>query len=203
VETPELIVLFADADAERFVMRLIERGVERGCLRRFEWRALRDPMHDARVANNPTAALAPFLRTNGARYLVLWDHRGAGRDDSAPCEVEAEVSQALQRVGIGSERVAAISFTPELEVALLPVWESVLTELARHRAMLPTATPIDPNNPKESLNNALHACQLRASPALFTQLATVLSLEHLKTGDALGRVGRQLVTWFGVRATDG
>lgn len=47
---PELVVIFADVDAEKFVFRLVARGIERRCLRTFEWVTVRDPMRDARVA---------------------------------------------------------------------------------------------------------------------------------------------------------
>ena len=72
----ELIVLFADEDARRLVMGLIERGQERRCLRPFRWRAIRDPRRDA-VVKAPDAALRPFVGRAEHRFVVLWDHSGA------------------------------------------------------------------------------------------------------------------------------
>ncbi len=193
----ELVVLFADADAERFVTKLIARGVARRCLRNFAWQAVRDPMHDARVATDPAAALGPFLRDEALHFIILWDHHGSGREDVEPSRVEADVKDALSRVGVDKERVAAIAFDPEFEIALVPVWDRVLAELAKKRSLLHAATVTpDEAEPKQSLRRALNEYRLRASPPLFEELASSLSLERLKMGNAIGRLAEVLVRWF-------
>jgi hypothetical protein len=200
VEAPELVVLFADADAERFVTTLIERGIERACLRRIRWRPVRDPMHDARVAREPTAALSPFLGDRDCRFAVLWDHRGSGHEQGSARTVEASVVAALARAGVDDDRTVAIAFEPELEAALLPVWPRVLEELGRKRGALPFAGEPDAADPKGSLARALEAHRLRASPPIFAELARALSLEQLKKGSALGRLAERLAGWFGSEA---
>jgi len=63
VEEPpyELLAVFADADAQAFVERLVERGQERQCLRPFRWRSRRDAMRDGLVARpvDVVSALLP------------------------------------------------------------------------------------------------------------------------------------------------
>lgn len=193
----DLVVLFADADAERFVCRLIERGVERGCLRPFAWKAIREPMRDAKVVRAPTAALGPHIANLTARFVVVWDHHGSGYEQDEPGAVEERVLKLLEQAGIDRSRALAIALVPELEVVLVPVWPRVLGELAKLRDQNAPTLPIDPSDPKASLGEALRRCRLRASPPLFGDLAGALSLRELKQGDALGRLSTALVAWFG------
>ena len=135
MEDLELVVLFADADAQRFVTKLIERGIERRCLRPMKWRQIRDPMHDPRVARDPTAALTLFLRHPTCRFVVVLDHHGSGGESRSRESLESDVADVLARAGVAKERTAVIAFEPELESALVPVWDSVLEILARKRSL--------------------------------------------------------------------
>jgi hypothetical protein len=197
MEDLELVVLFADLDAQRFVTRLIERGVEQRCLRSMSWKGVRDPMHDARVAGEPTAALAPFLRHPTCRFVVVLDHHGSGGESRSRESLESDVAQILERAGVARDRTEVIAFEPELEAALVPVWSSVLELLARKRGALCAALDANARDPKTSWERALRAYQLKSSSALFGELATSLSLSTLKNGSALGRLAACLVRWFG------
>jgi hypothetical protein len=191
------VILFADADAQRFVSRLVRRGIERRCLRPFHWEAIRDPMRDARVAQQPLAAAEPFRADPETRFLVLWDHEGSGREDRPPPEVEESVVAAFERAGVARSRVRAVAFEPEFEIVLAPAWDRVLAELASKRAELPKALAFDRRDPKGSMKDAADEHRLRADPALYEDLASKLSLRSLKQGDALRRVGACLIEWFG------
>jgi hypothetical protein len=197
VKEAELVLLFADVDAEKLVTRLLTRGIERGCLRQLTWVAIREPMRDARLAQQPLAALGPHIRSTDSRFLILWDHHGSGREDTDPAEIESEVLATFERADIARERVAAVSFRPELEVVLEPVWTRVLEELARQRAEMPQAIPFDPTDPKSSLATAARAHRLRVDSTVFEDLGAKLSLEGLKKGSTLARIGAVLVRWFG------
>lgn len=190
-------MLFADADAERFVCRLIERGQERGCLRRLAWKAIREPMRDAKVVRAPTSALGPYIAEHTARFIVFWDHHGSGCEQEDPTAVEESVIDLLERAGIDRSRSLAIALVPELEAVLIPVWPRVLEELAKVRGQNAPKVHMDESDPKSSLSDALRRCQLRASPPVFADLAGVLSLRDLKNGAALGRLAQALVDWFG------
>ena len=136
-QDPELVVLFADADAQAMIETLIERGIERKCLRPFRWRSVREPMRDAVVAQNPSRALSPFLNVPTIRFAVIWDMHGSGLDCSVS-EAEAGVVNHFARVDVEAQRVVAIAFEPELEVALVPVWSRVVELMANERRNLPT-----------------------------------------------------------------
>lgn len=193
----DLVVLFADADAERFVTTLVERGIERGCLRPIAWKAIRDPMHDARVADAPAATLAPFLRMSRCRFVVIFDHHGSGHDSRSIDEVEADTLAALARAGVDRERVLVLVFEPELEVTLVSVWDRVLELLARKRDVAKASVPMNAHDPKTSWASALQRYRLKTSAALFGELARELSLAKLKEGEALSRLSDGLVRWFG------
>ena len=197
MEDLELVVLFADADAQRFVTKLIERGIERRCLRPMKWRQIRDPMHDPRVARDPTAALTLFLRHPTCRFVVVLDHHGSGGESRSRESLESDVADVLARAGVAKERTAVIAFEPELESALVPVWDSVLEILARKRGVPPAAILPDEGDPKGSWERALRVYQLKSGSALFAELATSLSLPRLKNGSALGRLAACLLRWFG------
>lgn len=181
-------------------MTLIERGVERGCLRNMRREKIRDPMHDARVARQPEAALAPFLLHSTCRFIVLLDHHGSGRDNRPREELEEQVIASLERANIDRERTSVIVFEPELEEVLIPVWDRVIDLLARKREELPLALAIERSDPKKSFGRALRTYRLKASPALFEEVAKELPLKKLKEGGALARLACCLVRWFGVDA---
>lgn len=193
----DLVMLFADADAQRFVTTLIERGFERGCLRSIRCESIRDPMHDAGVARASATTLAPYLGMPTCRFVVVLDHHGAGHDTRASGAIESDVAEALERAGVNRERVLVVVLEPELEVTLVPVWERVLELLADKRGAAPASIPMDPRDPKGSWEGALRAYRLKASPALFAELAQSLSLTRLKEGATLERLSRRLVSWFG------
>jgi hypothetical protein len=197
MDEPELVGLFADFDAQRFVETLIERGIERHCLRDMRRKFMRDPMCDAHVAREPTAALDPYLSKQTCHFLIMLDHHGSGYEKDSREKLEEDVVDRLVRSGVDRQRVAVIVFEPELEVALIPVWNRVLDLLAAKSTHLQKEIPLDPKDPKSSLKDALVHYQLRSGSALFGELAKKLSLKHLKTGDALGRIARVLVDWFG------
>jgi hypothetical protein len=195
-EAPELVAIFADADAQRFVMRLIDAGMERGCLRRFVVEPVRDPMRDAHVARDPLSVAQSFLSNPNVRFLVLWDHHGSGREIDPPQDVERDITAAFLRAGVPAERVLAIAFVPELEIALEPVWDRVCEELAKKRKDPALEAVFDANDPKGALEAIARRHRIRLNPALFQELAGSLSIPKLKSRDPLARVGARLVEWF-------
>lgn len=195
-EAPELVAIFADADAQRFVMRLIEAGMERRCLRRFVVEPVRDPMRDAHVARDPLSIAQSFLSDPNVRFLVLWDHHGSGREGEPAEHVERDITDAFIRAGVSAERVLAVAFVPELEIALEPVWDRVREELARKRGETPDDMRFDSTDPKAAVQALARKHKLRVDPVLFRELAGSLSIPRLKSREPLARVGARLVEWF-------
>jgi hypothetical protein len=206
----ELVALFADEDARRLIMQIVERGQEFGCLRRFRWRAVRDPRKD-QIGRAAAHVLGPYLSEGNCRFVVLWDHHGSGREGDATSDVEGGVVQSLVRAGISTANVAAVAFVPELEVALIPAWERTLQLIAERRKRPPPTSDeilghlrIEAGSieqllrlqPKELFDAALRLLQLRHSAELFEDLGNRLSIPALKGGDALGRLLAALVSWF-------
>ena len=205
----ELVALFADEDARRMMMKVIERGQTSGCIRAIRWRALRDPRRDT-VARAAGAVLRPFRRDDRCRYAVLWDRHGSGWETESAPAAESTVIDDMVRAGFAVERVFALCLEPELEVTLIPAWSRVLDLLAQQRRR---AAPTDEEmlsellgdtsiqarlqtQPKEVLEAALRVLNLRHSPALFDVLGEKLSIPSLKQGDGIGRLTAALVAWF-------
>lgn len=218
----ELAVVFADADAQALVSRLIERGQQRGCLRPFRWLSRRDAMRDSFVTRprDVVELLVDRRATPRPRVMLLWDHAGSGREGDAPEVVEAEMRSALGALVQPSELCIA-AFVPEVEVCLIPVWARVKQVMAQHRDRLPPddsavlraavrlqrrerrpkplAADFDVaarESPKEIFEGLLADLNLRSGSRHFEDLANALSIPALKQDTALGRVAEALVRWF-------
>ena len=201
----ELIVLFADEDARRLVMGLIERGQERRCLRPFRWRAIRDPRRDA-VVKAPDAALRPFVGRAEHRFVVLWDHSGCGRDAEPSEAVEKDVEAIAGPGGRpgrsrrGHRLHAGARGRPGPSVSTRVV--EVLSE--RRGVQCPpdaqwlAALGPEPlseqlaSKPKEVFDTLLRFLNLRHSAEVFEWLAMKTSIPVLKSGHAIGRISDAL-----------
>ncbi|GEM_PF-1511699 len=211
VERPpyDLVIVFADADTQRFVERLVERGQERRCLAPLSWRSHRDTRRDSLIAN-PGRVTEPFRGLcPKPRLMVLWDHVGSGRESESPSAVEAHVTTALIASGWPIADLAAIAIAPELEVLLEPTWDRVKKALAdRRQRPLPTDSEVSQAaraklgigrnrpllsddakremlaHPKEILEGLVEHLQLRRTPHLYAELGNELSIPVLKGGGA-------------------
>ena len=217
VEEPpyDLVVLFADADAQEFVKALVERGPSQGCMRAVRWRPLRDPRRDASTWRNAAGTLGPFI-SGGAKLVVIWDHEGSGREDWSPEDVERDVKVSLVAAGASEQAIEAVALVPELEGVLVPAWDRVMsllaeqrecqvpqeeTLLARLRANLgqdaPEAIEVAlRSRPKEVLEAAVDVLKLRLHPKLYGRLANELSIPRIKYGAAAKRLSTRLEEWF-------
>lgn len=210
----ELVALFADLDAQKFLERLIERGQEasRRCVRPFRWRPVRDPRRDP-VWSDPVAALRPFLSLD-VRYLIFWDHRGSGAERLSTAESEAQVVDRMAQAGVAQDRILPVALAPELESTLVPVWERVKQSLASRRRrpvpddleILQAARRRNPlpddfdaalsDAPKEVVAGLFDVLQLRRSAVLYEGLGNELSLPKAKAHPALARIAETLAAWF-------
>lgn len=219
----DLVVVVADHDVEMFLGAVLNRAVDRRCLRPIRWIVRRDPMRDAGVLQAPCKAI-PDVRPGTSRVLVLLDHHGCGRDDVPAPDLEGEVKRQLERAG--HTKACCIVLEPELEVVLLPVWDRVADLLAKKRPERPSPTRLDVltkigivlrrdeseanrwaeatrGRPKECFGGLLRCLNLRHQPRLFEEIAEEVSLPALKKGDAGGRLAAKLVEWFGASTDTG
>lgn len=222
----ELVVVSADADVQKFIERLLERGQERGCISPFRWRSERNALRDTLVSRPETAFKAFQPNPSGGvvcRFILVWDYQGCGRESQSAEDVESEVTKRLVACGIDSSDLATICIQPEFEVVFSPrrVWDKVRDELASKRNMLPpdddavircakaiqrkrarsVNIPDDLESamqdcPKEILEGLLSYTNLRASPALFEELANGVSIPAVKQVPFANRIAQKLTEWF-------
>lgn len=132
----DLIALFADDDAQRFIEQIIERGQSMRCLRKLRWASVSDPMHDS-LCKNPERELDPYVRLPNAdrqHYLLLWDQDGSGREKMPQRIAEDRAIKALHSLGVPEERILAVAIQPELEVMLVePALDRCIEILAKER----------------------------------------------------------------------
>lgn len=215
---PELYVVVADADVLWFIDGVLRRGVERKCLRPLRWVLRRDPMRDAGVRQSPLRAV-PDVSPGCAKLLVVLDHHGCGGEAEPPEAVEAQIQGELERAGFSAEGARCVVLAPELEAALVPVWDRV-AELMAAKRQRPAPTPAAvmvalsrsrpavecevalwssslERHPKECFLGLLRLLNLRHQPALYEEIAREVSLPALKEGEAANRLAGQLTRWFG------
>lgn len=215
-----LVLVVADADAEKFLGAAIRRGIERGCLKPFHLEIRRDPMRDSSVCQQPGKTLVGIDASND-KVLITFDRSGSGREEDATEAIEARVLDTLAASGLAREDIACVVFAPELEVIFTPdhVWTSVADRLAKRRREAPPTTDTvlartqhRPRNepaewgshlahdPKDCFDALLRVLRLRHEPAVFQELGNALSLARLKHGSAAARIASHLVKWFGASA---
>ena len=211
----DLVALLSDADLYRLMQGLVERGQERGCIRRIRWYPIRDASRDA-LCKRPEGILRAFFGEQ-RRFLIAWDHEGSGREGMDPSEVEAEVVELLVRSGVPADHVLAVAQSPELEVVFSPVWDNVKRRMARKRGMLPPSDEsvlaqlsavgvserisdiVDAlaRYPKETFQALLRVLHLRHSAAIYEGLGAELSIPRMKAPNStVERVSTTLVKWF-------
>ena len=212
----DMVALFSDLEMQKLFERLIERGqTGRDCTRPFRWRSLRDPRRDT-VWREPDRPLTPFLKTD-CRLLIVWDHQGSGFEARPSSEIEDMAVQRLVGAGIPQERVLAVAFQPELEVAFLPAWPKVKRVVAEQRRVSPpedAAVLLDARKsasklripedfdaalaryPKEIFEALVRLVRLRRAPDLYTRIGEKASLRALKRESAILRIATAISSWF-------
>jgi hypothetical protein len=217
----ELVSVCADADTQRMLERLLERGQERGCLRAFRWRSERSALRDPLISR-PETVLSVFRQPGlPCRFLLVWDHAGCGQENQSASDLETSVRNCLSRSGFEVRDLAVVCVPPELEILLGPVWVRVKDLLASKRGRPPpedeavirrarllqsrkprgSEIPDDVNLglsrcPKELFEGLLSILDLRASPALFEEVGERVSIPDLKSIPAAAELAQRLVEWF-------
>ncbi|HSG40366.1 MAG TPA: hypothetical protein VLE27_12070 [Thermoanaerobaculia bacterium] len=212
----ELVALFSDLEMQKLIERLIERGQERrNCTRAFRWLSLRDPRRDT-VWREPDRALQVFSRSD-CRFLIVWDHHGSGSENLPPQVIESQAVSRLTALGIQEDRVLAVAFSPELEIAFRRVWpkvkrvvsdrrgidapedSAILDEARRHLPQLKLSETFEESfvqNPKEVFEALVRLVRLRRSPPLYEGIGDHVSLRALKGESAISRIASAIASWF-------
>jgi hypothetical protein len=200
----DLLVLAADADAERVLDALLARPDSLG-IRQISYRVEgRTGYHDPWVLRHAHEYLRGRNRTH-AHAIVVFDHEGCGAERKAPADLEKEVERRLRTCGWTKDAVAVIAIAPELEAwawgpderaaAILGVAESDLLGALNDFGLAPTGKV---ERPKEALEFAIrrYLRQRPKSSGVYARLAKDMGNLDDCRDRAFRKLLRVLREWF-------
>lgn len=198
----DLVVLVADKNMEYAVKGLLGRPQDLD-IRPVEWDLFVHPRRDPGCLNEAHDFLRPLKRAYDY-VLVLFDHRGSGREGESPDDLAARVRRNLARNGWG-DRAEVIVLAPELEVW---VWNDSpyvdeclgwadhrppLREWLVARGHWPDDV-LKPPDPKAAMEAALYHTRKPRSSAIYLNLVSQVSLQGC-TDPAFRRFIQILQRW--------
>lgn len=199
----DLVVLAADKDIEHTLMGLLSRPEALG-IREISCDIRVDPGHDPACARNGVSFLSSFSKQYDYA-LLLFDHKGSGKEDMEPEKLQQLLNQNFERSGWG-ERAKAIIIAPELEtwvwtssphVDHILGWENQqpsLRDWMEEKKLWLQGEP-KPHHPKEAFRNALRKSRIPRSASLFQKLAEQVSLKNCEDR-AFQELLSTLQAWF-------
>ncbi len=199
----DLIVLVADKNMESAISGMLGRPQELG-IRPISYDLFVHPRRDPGCRKEAHDFLRPFHRGYGFA-LVMFDHKGCGRERDQANDVAESVKRNLRRSG-WLDRADAVVIAPELEawvwapstdVEICLGWAgrnpSLRNWLANNRHW-PYRFP-KPPRPKEAMAAALQEVRKPRSSAIYLQLAQRVDLQG-HTEPAFLRLTRALQRCF-------
>ncbi len=201
-----LVALVPDKDVEQTIKGLLTR-----------WQSLRIQRISADVfvhlERDPGCLRRghDFLQPFSKQYehaILMFDREGCGRDQLPRERLEEETEERLSHAGWG-DRAKSIVFDPEVEIWVwsdsphvddVLGWRDMrpgLRDWLRDRNMLQHGA-MKPERPKEAMEAALRQQRNRRSSAIFSRLASVVSLERCQD-QAFAKLVRTLRTWFPIK----
>jgi len=204
----DLVVLVADKNIEAVMVGLLGRPQSLG-IRAISFDVFVHPRRDPGCLTGADDFLRPFSSAYHCA-LVLFDHEGCGREQSAPESLADEVQARLERIG-WADRAQAVVLAPELEVW---AWtgsphvprclgwagrEPPLRDwLANSGYWHPDEAK--PRQPKAAFEAALREVRKPRSSAIYSDLARSVGLKgHVEP--AFFRLTQTLQRWFGEPVT--
>ena len=199
----DLIALVADKNMEYAIRGILARHQSLG-VRPVDREVYVHPERDPGCLRRCEHFLRPFAG-QFERAIVMFDREGCGRDAASRDELESDVERRLAATGWGN-RSAAIVVDPELEnwvwsesphVDDILGWSGVeptLRDWLVTRGYL-TQESAKPDRPKEAMESALQAAQVRRSSSLYRELASRVSLTHC-ADPAFLKLRSLLQAWF-------
>ena len=199
----DLVILAADKDLEHTLKGLLARPEALG-IRRVEADVFVEPEHD------PACALrgVDFLANLSGQYghgLLIFDHKGSGKEATTPKDLQTSLNQALGNSGWG-ERARAVVLSPELEtwiwsdsphVDVVMGWRNRDPRLRRWliEQNYLREGEAKPGRPKEAFEAALREARKPRSASLYQQIAEKVSLRRC-TDAAFLELKSILSNWF-------
>ena len=199
----DLVILAADKDLEHALKGLLGRPEALG-IRPIEADIFVEPEHDPACALRGVDFLANLSEQYG-HGLLIFDHKGSGREATPPRDLQAGLNEALATSG-WDERARTVVLSPELEtwvwsdsphVDVVTGWRNRSRKL---RLWLIEQNylqegEIKPRRPKEAFAAALREAQKPRSASLYQQIAEKVSLRRC-TDTAFLELRRLLSDWF-------
>ena len=201
----DLIVLVADKDMQHALNGLFSRPQAMG-IRSITKDVFVHFQHDPACARQGVSFLSRFAAQY--RYaLLLFDHKGSGRERTLTEELECEIDQRFAGSDWG-DRARAIVVDPELEAW---VWSGSphVDTVAGWSGKTPAlrdwlvdegwirANASKPAHPKEAFHAALRMAGVARSASLYQQIAEQVSLRGCKD-QSFRRLVSTLQEWFPV-----
>lgn len=198
-----LVVLVSDKDVEQAIKGLLTR-----------WQSLQIQSISADIFVHPERDPGclrrghDLLQSFSNQYehaILMFDREGCGRDQLPRERLEEETEERLAHAG-WRDRAVAIVFDPEVEVWIwsdsphvdtVLGWGGVhpgLRDWLRDQKLLQHGA-VKPERPKEAMEAALRQQRNRRSSAIFSRLASVVSLERCQD-QAFAKLVRTLRAWF-------
>jgi hypothetical protein len=199
----DLAVLVADKNTEAALAALLARPQALG-IRPITARIFVHPRRDPGCVNEAHLFLRPFVQKY-RHALIVFDHEGSGREELPAPELAAAIRERLEESG-WRERGQAIVIAPELEVwvwspsprvAQCIGWgdrEPGLRDWLADAGHWPM-NQAKPRRPKEALEAALREIRRPRSSALYSELATRVSLRGYDE-PAFAALTATLQRWF-------
>jgi hypothetical protein len=203
----DLVALVSGKDDREALLGILKRTRSLGIREISETRVniLVHPRRDPGCYAEAEKVLAPFIR-RASYALVMFDHEGCGRDEERLDDVARNVQARLDASG-WKMRSAVVVVSPELEVwvwsdsphvprilgwdgSVMPTLQQWLGEMGFWRRGEPK-----PARPKEALEAVLKKTSVRRSSAIFSDLASSVSLSRCNDESFL-RLRTVLTRWF-------
>jgi hypothetical protein len=202
LQSGDLVILVADKNMDDGLRRILARAKALG-IRDIRSQVFVHVRRDPGCVRESGAFLRPFTGQY-ARALVMFDHRGSGREDLSAEALAVEVRGRVAESG-WDDRVEVIVLDPELETWVFASsaqverclgWtETVSMRLWLEKEGLWEKGSPKPTDPRVALERVLFKLQRPRSSALYGELATRVSLKAC--GDpAFLRLRETLVRWF-------
>ena len=200
----DLVVLAADKDAAQAVEGLLVERAASLQIRAVAFDIVVHPQHDPGCYGQSRGLLAVYQKSHG-HALVVFDREGCGQEQLTREELEAEVEQQL--AADWADKAAVIVIDPELEewlwsnsphVATALGWRDTTKSIHQwlvEKALLPVATQVKPDRPKEAVEAVLRHVRKPRSSAIYREIAGKVSLTSC-VDPAFQKFRQTLRGWF-------
>ncbi|MFN0076741.1 MAG: methylation-associated defense system protein MAD4 [Prosthecobacter sp.] len=207
----DLFVLTADKDQQQTMLGLLNRSSSLG-IRKLSFDVESHPQHDAGIVQTGVELARLKQRTHAFVLLVL-DLEGCGWESTPTDKIEAELEARLVATGWNADTAKCLVIAPEVEqwvwsdspeVDAALGWDGESLGSLRHWLVgkaFEFSPDGKPKRPKEAMRAALREKRVQISSAIFSELASRVSLRRCKDRTFL-KLCAILRQWFAEPKTE-